>query len=58
VAALAAQGMTNRQVALQLCVRPKTVESHMTGILRKTGMPSRAALAAVVGRWQRADDSR
>jgi DNA-binding CsgD family transcriptional regulator/tetratricopeptide (TPR) repeat protein len=58
VAELVAQGMTNREVAQQLCVRPKTVESQMTRILRKTGMPSRAALAAVVGRWQRAEAGR
>jgi DNA-binding CsgD family transcriptional regulator len=51
VAELVARGMTNRQVADKLFVSPKTVESHMTRILDKAGVPNRAALAAAVERW-------
>jgi DNA-binding CsgD family transcriptional regulator len=56
VAELVARGLTNRQIAVELFVSPKTVESHMTRILAKAGVPSRAALAAVVERWHRERD--
>jgi DNA-binding CsgD family transcriptional regulator len=53
VAELVARGMSNRQIADELFVSPKTVESHMTRILRKAGLPSRAALTVAVERWRR-----
>lgn len=56
VAELVARGMANKQIAAELVVSLKTVESHMTRILAKTGAPSRAAVAAAVERSNRAQD--
>jgi DNA-binding CsgD family transcriptional regulator len=46
VAELAARGMTNREVADELFVTPKTVEAHLTQAFRKLEVSSRAELAA------------
>jgi DNA-binding NarL/FixJ family response regulator len=43
---LLADGLTNRQIAEQLVVSEHTVHRHVTNILRKLGVPSRAAAAA------------
>lgn len=48
VAALAAQGHTNRQIAGLLCVSPNTVEVHLTNAYRKLAISSRAQLAEVL----------
>jgi DNA-binding CsgD family transcriptional regulator len=53
VAELVARGMSNRDIGEALSVSTKTVESHMTRILAKAGVPSRAGLAAAVHRWRR-----
>ncbi len=45
VAALAAQGLTNRQIATTLVVTVSTVEAHLTRIYAKLGVRSRAQLA-------------
>ena len=45
VAALVAQGRTNREVAAQLVLSEKTIESHLSRIYRKLGVRSRAELA-------------
>jgi DNA-binding CsgD family transcriptional regulator/tetratricopeptide (TPR) repeat protein len=45
VAGLAAQGLTNRQVAERLVISPKTVEHHLGSVYRKLGISSRAQLA-------------
>jgi DNA-binding CsgD family transcriptional regulator len=45
VAALAAEGMTNRDIAQALFVTPKTVEVHLSATYRKLGIRSRRALA-------------
>jgi DNA-binding CsgD family transcriptional regulator len=45
VATLAATGATNREIAQQLYVTPKTVEVHLTSTYRKLGISARAALA-------------
>nr|WP_281371687.1 LuxR C-terminal-related transcriptional regulator [Petropleomorpha daqingensis] len=50
VALLVAQGMTNRDIAAALFLSPKTVEHHLTSILRKRGLRSRAAVAAQFAR--------
>ncbi|MFG1935083.1 LuxR C-terminal-related transcriptional regulator [Mycobacterium sp. NPDC048908] len=47
VAELAATGMTNRAVAAELFISPKTVDTNLFRIYRKLGIHSRAALA----RW-------
>lgn len=46
VVRLLAKGMTNRQIAKQLVVSEHTVHRHVTNILRKLELPSRAAAAA------------
>jgi DNA-binding NarL/FixJ family response regulator len=48
VAALVAQGHTNREVAAQLFTTVKTVEAHLTRIYRKLGIRSRTQLARAV----------
>lgn len=49
IAALAAQGLTNSEIASSLFVTASTVEFHMTKILRKTGATSRRALRGLLG---------
>lgn len=46
VAALVAQGRTNRQIAAALHISEKTVERHLSSIFRKLGVDRRAAVAA------------
>ena len=43
---LLADGLTNRQIAERLVVSEHTVHRHVTNILRKLGLSSRAAAAA------------
>ena len=45
VALLVARGQTNRGIAAALFLSPKTVEHHITSILRKRGLKSRTELA-------------
>lgn len=49
VARLAASGLTNREVAAQLFMSPKTVEANLARIYRKLGIRSRAELGARLG---------
>ena len=44
VAELAASGLTNREVAAQLFMSPKTVEANLARAYRKLGIRSRAEL--------------
>ena len=53
VAALVAQGLTNRQIADTLSVSERTVHSHMRSILGKLAFTSRAQIAAWVARGAR-----
>ena len=46
VTALVARGLTNREVAAELFVSPKTVQYHLTRVYAKLGVRSRAELAA------------
>jgi DNA-binding CsgD family transcriptional regulator len=44
VAAMAAEGMTNRDIAQALFVTPKTIEVHLSSVYRKLGISSRSQL--------------
>ena len=46
VAALVRDGQSNREIAAALFVSVRTVESHVSAILRKTGSTSRSKLIA------------
>ncbi len=52
VAALLADGLTNGQVAERLFISPKTAAVHVSNILTKLGLSSRAEIAAWVVRHQ------
>ena len=49
VARLAADGLTNREIAGQLVVTVKAVEWHLSHVYRKLGIRSRAGLATSLG---------
>lgn len=48
VARLAARGLTNREVAAELYISPKTVEANLSRAYAKLGIRSRAELGAVM----------
>jgi ATP/maltotriose-dependent transcriptional regulator MalT len=48
VARLAAQGLSNRQIAAELIVSVKTIEYHLGNIYPKLGIRSRAAVATAL----------
>lgn len=50
VAALVARGLSNRQIAQELVVSDRTVDSHVSNILHKLSLASRAQVAAWVVR--------
>ncbi|MFF5920058.1 AAA family ATPase [Streptomyces flavochromogenes] len=50
ISVLVAEGLTNQAVAARLCLSPRTVESHVARVYRKTGVETRAALASLVVR--------
>jgi DNA-binding NarL/FixJ family response regulator len=45
---MAADGLTNRQIAQALFVTPKTVEVHLSSVYRKLEIASRSELARVL----------
>jgi DNA-binding CsgD family transcriptional regulator len=49
VAILAANGMTNREIAQQLFVTPSTVEQHLTRVFRKLEVKHRGGLSSWFG---------
>lgn len=49
VATFVAQGMTNREVAAQLFLSPRTIDYHLRSIFTKLGITSRTELAAISG---------
>ena len=57
VADLAAAGRTNRDIAQELFVTPKTVERHLGGVYRKLGIATRQRLRSALanGRERRPD---
>jgi DNA-binding CsgD family transcriptional regulator/tetratricopeptide (TPR) repeat protein len=48
VARLVATGLTNRQVAQELYLSPRTVDRHLSAAMRKLGVTSRTALAIAI----------
>jgi DNA-binding CsgD family transcriptional regulator len=48
IAILAADGKTNREIAVQLFLSPKTIEWHLGHVYRKLGIRSRSKLARVL----------
>jgi DNA-binding NarL/FixJ family response regulator len=46
IAAMVATGLTNREIAGQLCLSVRTVEAHVDRILSKLGFRTRTQLAA------------
>ncbi len=50
VLVLAAQGLSNTQIAERLVIREKTVRHHITHILAKLGLHTRAELIAAAWR--------
>jgi DNA-binding CsgD family transcriptional regulator len=50
VAALVAEGCSNKQVARVLFISPKTVETNLSRVYRKFGVANRAALGAEMAR--------
>ena len=46
IAALVADGLTNRQISVRLILSERTVDSHLRSILTKLGAGSRAQIAA------------
>ena len=49
---LAITGATTREIATELLMSPKTVESHLTSSYRKLGVRSKTQLAHVLNRPQ------
>ncbi|MFI9531689.1 response regulator transcription factor [Nocardia fusca] len=50
-----ARGYTNREIAGDLFISPKTVEKHIARIFAKLGTSSRAGVAAAMGRSAASD---
>jgi DNA-binding CsgD family transcriptional regulator len=50
VARLVSEGLANKQIATQLFVSPRTVQTHLTHIYTKLGITSRVQLAQEAAR--------
>ncbi|WP_327436260.1 MULTISPECIES: helix-turn-helix transcriptional regulator [unclassified Streptomyces] len=50
VADMVAEGLTNQAIATRLFLSPRTVETHLSRVFRKTGVATRAGLAALMAR--------
>ncbi|MFE5796861.1 AAA family ATPase [Streptomyces sp. NPDC056503] len=53
IAALVADGLTTPAIAARLYLSPRTVESHLSRVYRKTGVSTRSALASLQSRSAR-----
>ena len=52
VARLAATGLTNKEIAAQLFLSPRTVSTHLSRVFPKLGITSRGALRDALDRQQ------
>jgi DNA-binding NarL/FixJ family response regulator len=48
IAELAADGLSNREIATRLLLSPRSVDSHLSRAYRKVGVSSRAELARLI----------
>jgi len=48
IAAMIANGSTNREIAEALTISPKTIEAHLSHIYRKASVRSRSQLAVLI----------
>jgi ATP/maltotriose-dependent transcriptional regulator MalT len=56
VAKLVAEGNTNREIAAQLFLSERTVESHLSKVFTKLGVSSRAAVGGALARGSQDDE--
>jgi DNA-binding NarL/FixJ family response regulator len=54
VAALVAEGLTNKDIAARLVISRRTAEGHIEHIMTKLGFTSRAQIAAMITRCPKA----
>jgi DNA-binding NarL/FixJ family response regulator len=52
VATLVAKGLSNREIAAEMVLSPRTVEYHLASVFRKVGVTSRSQLTGIVLRSQ------
>ncbi|GAB3166697.1 LuxR family transcriptional regulator [Amycolatopsis stemonae] len=58
IAVMAAQGLTNREIATALHLTRRTVELHLSGAYRKLGIPGRAELGGALAKSSHRVDGR
>jgi DNA-binding CsgD family transcriptional regulator len=49
IAVLVREGLTNREIGIRMFVSPRTVQTHVSHILQKTGLRSRVEVARAAG---------
>ena len=52
VAELAAGGLSNKEIAAELFISPKTVEMNLSSVYRKLGIRSRSGLSSALGNYR------
>ena len=56
IARFVAQGLSNREVAAQLFLSPRTIDFHLRNVFRKLGLTSRTQLARLDLDWANEND--